>query len=213
MTKAILFDFWGTLAETGIGSPTKQVKEILNIKMPFSEYVTLMEKAMMTSKFDSLKDAFRNVCKEFKIDSDEEKLEELIGMWNKSWMLAKPYEEVVEALEKLKKNYKLILISNTDCFSTDQVLNKFGLRSLFDAIFLSYDIHLIKTDRNFFKHILRVMDLNAEDCLVVGDSIQSDIMAAKKVGLRAVLIDRKNTRNFHLKIENLKELELFLTNE
>ena len=88
MIKAIIFDFWGTLVENGVRSPTKQVQEILQIRVPFSEYVTRMENAMMTRQFSSLRDAFENLCVEFKIHPESQQIEELVGMWNKSWMLA-----------------------------------------------------------------------------------------------------------------------------
>src|SRR3989344_5406856 len=149
MVKAIIFDFWGTLVENGVWSPIKQVQQILNINMPFSEYVGRMEQAMMTQKFDSLREAFEAVCEEFKVECNEEKMEALIGMWNKSWMLAKPYEEVQEELRKLKEEYKLILVSNPDNFSINQVLDKFQLREYFDYVFLSYEAGLLKTDPKF----------------------------------------------------------------
>src|SRR3989344_2881891 len=117
MVKAIIFDFWGTLVENGVWSPIKQVQQILNLDLSFSDYVSRMELAMMTKKFDSLKEAFQAVCEEFAVSCTEEKMEQLIGTWNKSWMLAKPYEEVQEELDNLKKEYKLILVSNTDNLS------------------------------------------------------------------------------------------------
>jgi len=208
--EAILFDFWGTLVENGVWSPIKQVKDILGLRMPFSDYVVRMEKAMMRSEFPTLKEAFESVCREFEVECDEEKLEKLIGMWNKSWMLAQPYEEVVEELQKLRENYKLFLVSNTDSFSVNQVLDKFKLRELFDETFLSYNLGLIKTDPGFFKRVLDKTGLNSESCIVVGDSIQSDMIAAKNAGIKAILIDRKNTRDFQPKIKNLKELDIFL---
>ena len=51
MVKAIIFDFWGTLVENGVWSPIKQVKQILDIDVPFSEYVVRMEKAMIPALF------------------------------------------------------------------------------------------------------------------------------------------------------------------
>lgn len=210
MVKAILFDFWGTLAENGIWSPIKQVKNILEIDLPFSEYVVRMEQAMMTSKFTDLKEAFLKVCTEFSLPPDEDKIEQLVGLWNKSWMLAQPYPEVKEILQQLKSKYQLILVSNTDCFSINKVLDKFELKSYFDRIFLSYELGLIKTDKNFLKHVLSEMDLDVNDCVLVGDSIQSDIIPAKRIGINAILIDRKNTRDFHPKMKDLKELEKVL---
>ena len=175
MVKAILFDFWGTLVENGVWSPVKQIKSILNIKIPFTDYIVRMEQAMMTKEFNSLKEAFENVCNEFNVPIEEEKIDQLIGMWNKSWMLAYPYEEVKETLTKLREKYQIILVSNTDNFSVLQVLEKFEMNNLFDKKFLSPQIGLIKTNQNFFKHVLNDLNLNVEDCVMVGDSIQSDI--------------------------------------
>lgn len=210
MVKAIIFDFWGTLVENGVWSPTKQVKDILKIDVPFSEYIVRMEKAMMTRNFNSLKEAFENVCHEFNLPCTEDKVEQLIGMWNKSWMLAKPYEEVKEELEKLQKEYKLILISNTDCFSINQVLEKFQLRPLFERIFFSYELGKIKTEEKFLQEVLKKTKLKVEDCIMVGDSILSDMEAAKNAGIKGVLIDRKEQQHFHPKIRNLKELASIL---
>ncbi|MBT5924546.1 HAD family hydrolase [Candidatus Woesearchaeota archaeon] len=152
MKKVILFDFWGTLVENGVWSPIKQVRNMLQIRLPFPEYVVRMERAMMTEKFSSLKEAFESVCKEFSIEPNKERIEALVGMWNSSWMLAQPYQEVKDTLTKLKEKYSLVLISNTDSFSIENVLDKFELRDFFDTIFLSYKVGMIKTDSNFLKH-------------------------------------------------------------
>ncbi|MDP3734278.1 MAG: HAD family hydrolase [Nanoarchaeota archaeon] len=210
MVKAVLFDFWGTLVENGVHSPIKQVRSILKITVPFSEYVIRMERVMMTSNHHSLRDAFIAVCKEFSIQCNEQLLEKLIGMWNKSWMLAQPYEEVQEVLERLGKKYTLILISNTDSFSIEKVMEKFNLGSYFKKIFFSYKVGMLKGERNFLKQVVDETGLKIEDCVVVGDSIQSDMMAAKRIGMKAVLLDRRETRDFYPKVKDLKELENIL---
>lgn len=213
MVKAILFDFWGTLAEQGIWSPVKQVKNILQIEIPFSEYIIRMEQVLMGQSFPSLKEAFEELGREFNLEIEPEKKEELIGLWNKSWMLAQPYPETEEVLKELKEKYRLVLISNTDCFSLPQVLDKFELRGLFEKIFLSYEIGAIKTDKIFLQRVLASLNLRPEDCLLVGDSIQSDIMPARRAGLKAVLVDRKNNRDYHPKIKTLKDLSQFLSQD
>ncbi len=209
MVKAILFDFWGTLVENGTWSPLKQLKDILRIGLPFSEYITRVEKAMMTSKFVGLKDAFEAVCQEFKINPSEEQVEQLIGLWNKSWMLAKPYLDTEKELLKLAGNYKIILVSNTDCFSVPRVLTKFKMEKLFFKMYLSFEHNLLKGE-DLLQKILDENNLQVEDCVFVGDSIESDIEAAKSVGMKAILIDRRDRREFETKIKNLGELEKFL---
>ncbi len=211
MTKTILFDFWGTLVEQGVWSPVKQVRNVLGIGMPFAEYITRMETAFMTQSFPSLKEGFENVFFEFGLSPQEEKIENLIGMWNKSWMLAEPYPETKEVLKKLRENHKLILVCNADNFSVNQVLDKFGLRELFDNIFFSYELGLIKTNKLFFQTILKQLNLTPEECILVGDSIQSDIIPGRRADLEVVLVDRKNHRDFHPKIKSLEDLEKIIS--
>lgn len=207
MAQAIIFDFWGTLVEQGVWSPIKQVKKVLEIDLPFPEYVDRMEHAFMTSTFNNLKEAFEAVCREFKVEPEEEKIEQLIGLWNKSWILAKPYPETEQALAELKERYRLILMSNTDCFSVNSVLEKYNLSTFFEEKFFSYQLNLIKTDKLFLKQVLTKSNLMPSEVLVVGDSIQSDIIPAKRLGIKAILMDRNNTRDFSPKIKDLKELE------
>ena len=210
MVKAIFFDFWGTLVENGVWSPIKQVKNILRINLPFPEYVVRMEKAMMTQAFPSLKEAFQAICTEFSLEADDKQMDELIGIWNKSWMLAHPYEEVEKVLEELQTKYDLYLISNTDSTSILNVIEKFSLDQYFKKKFLSFDLGTIKTDPEFLETVLRETKLKKEECMVVGDSLQSDVIAAEKAGIKAVLVDRRDKRDFHLKIKNLNELKEIL---
>lgn len=203
--KAIIFDFWGTLVNTGVWSPVKQVRNILGIKVAFPEYIVRMEKAMMTKKFDSLQEAFESVCKEFKLQCEPRRLDSLIGMWNKSWMLAQPYEEVASTLSDLNE-YQLILVSNTDSMSIPKVLEKFELDKYFQKKYFSFERNALKTEKKFMEHVLKDLQLKPEDCLFVGDSIQSDMKAAELVGIKGVLIDRKNQRDFNPKINNLQEI-------
>ena len=210
MTKAILFDLWGTLVETGVRSPLKRAKEILQIELPFSDYVLRMEKVMMARPFPDLKEAFLAVAQEFAVPCNDEQLELLIGMWNKSWMLARPYAEVRDVLAELQGQYILILVSNTDCFSVAKVLEKWELSKYFNSIYLSCETGLLKTDPALFEKIFQDHQLTKEDCLLVGDSLESDMRAAQNAGIRSVLVDPRNTREFEPKIKNLLQLDRYL---
>tara|TARA_Y100000310_G_scaffold89923_1_gene87043 strand:- start:10426 stop:11058 length:633 start_codon:yes stop_codon:yes gene_type:complete len=210
MTKTILFDFWGTLVENGVWSPIKQVRNILQIREPFSDYVIKMENAFMTKPHSSLKEGFQEVAAAFNIDAPEDVIDELVGLWNKSWMLAKPYPEVEEILKRLKETHQLVLISNTDCNSILNVLEKFKLEQYFDHRFLSFEVGKIKTDPEFLQQVITELKLNEEDCILVGDSVLSDIKCAEQAGIKSVLIDRRNRRDHDPKISTLRELEKYL---
>ena len=61
-----------------------------------------------------------------------------------------------------------------------------------------------------FYKILNDLNLKPEECVMIGDSIQSDMVSSKSCGLTSVLIDRKNMRDYHPKIKTLDELEKVL---
>jgi HAD superfamily hydrolase (TIGR01549 family) len=212
MAKAILFDFWGTLIENGVfPSPVRQVKNILRLyDLPFPQFILQFEKAMMTSKFDNLYKAFEAVCEEFKIRPDQLKLDILVGMWNKNRMLAKPFPETLEVLERLKKTHKLILVSNTDSISVSSVIEKYNLAGYFDSIYLSCDLGQLKSNPLMFEQILEKEALSKEDAIMVGDSIESDLLAAEKAGMKGVLIDRQGRREHPNRVASLAEVEKFL---
>ena len=167
MVKVLLFDFWGTLVEQGVHSPIKQVRNLLQINLPFSDYVVRMERAMMSKEFSGLREAFQSVCHEFQIQCPEEVMEELVGMWNKSWMLAHPYPEVENTLTYLQQNYTLALVSNTDSISVRKVLEKYNLQKYFKHCFFSFEMGLLKTDPDFLSRALEQLKVGGDDCVLI----------------------------------------------
>ena len=207
MTKLIIFDFWGTLIENGVKpSPSKQVRYFLRLRMPFSEFVVRFEKAFMTKKFDSLKEGFQEVTDAFDKRVPDFVYEKLVGMWNKFSILSKPFDDTIEALEDLKKDYKLALLSNTDNFSLRQVMDKYDLEKYFDHIFLSCETGILKSDPESYRRVLEDMGVDAKDALMVGDSPQSDLVSAEKAGVPAVLVDRRGWSEDYPKVSSLKGL-------
>ncbi|MBN1792859.1 HAD family hydrolase [Candidatus Woesearchaeota archaeon] len=213
MVKGIIFDFWGTLVENGIHpSPVNQVKYILRLRMPFKEFVVRFEEAMMTREYADLNEAFTAVCEEFRIPPNKYILERLVGMWNKNEFLGKPFFEVIDILEYLKsQGLKIALISNTNP-TIMRVIEKYKLDQYFDAQILSYKEGKLKTDPELFQKALGEIGLKAKDVIMIGDSIQTDIIGAKNAGLRAILIDRMNKRDYQPKIRNLRELKELVEN-
>lgn len=213
MVKAILFDFWGTLVENGIfPSPVRQAKYILRLqKVPFPDYITRFEKSFMTQKFDSLTEAFQNVIDEFELNPPSFVNEKLVGMWNKNMLLCKPFADTLSNLEKLKKKYKIVLISNTDQFTIKQVIDKFGLKDYFDEMIFSHDLGILKNDSEMFETALKKVGVKPEDAVMVGDSMESDIRGAEKAGIKAILIDRRDKREYNHKIVTLNDLQKMIT--
>jgi len=206
MVKIIMFDLQGTLVENGVyPSPIKQVKAILRINAPFSDFVMRFENAFVTKQHPSLKDAFIAVCEEFQILPKEYIIDKLVGLWNTNKLLAKMYPDVIPALTELKSKYKLVLVANIDCFSKDMV-ERFKLNEYFDKILLSCDAGLLKNNKEFYTSMIEEYGLPPEDMVMVGDSIESDMNTARDLGIKGILVDRKNRREFTPKVLLLTEL-------
>lgn len=209
MIKTIIFDFWGTVVENGVyPSPVRQAKDIMELyNMQFPEFIVNFEQALMTKKFKDLYEGFTVVCEAFNVEPKKEMLDSLVGMWNKNTILAKPFPETTKVLEELGKDYKLVLMSNTDCFSLNSVLEKHDLKKYFKKIFLSFETGMLKTDPEMFEIAMKKLRAKKEESLMVGDSIESDVMAARAAGIKAVLVDRRDRREFSSKITNLEQLK------
>lgn len=212
MIKAVLFDFWGTLVEIGVfPSPVKQVRNILGLhRLHYRKYIVLLESALMLGESEDLYAAFTKVCETFRREPTQEVLDELVGMWNKNKLLAKPFSDTERTLETLRKQYKVALVSNSDCFSVKAVIEKYGLDKFFDATILSYEIGHLKIDPEMFTAALDRLGVKPHEAVMIGDSINSDIRSAQHAGVNAILIDRRGRgyQDIPYVVESLDELPL-----
>jgi len=205
MVKAVLFDFWGTLAENGTRSPTREAQKIVRARMHYREFIVPFEEAFFTTKWATQEEGFRAVFERFNLVPHPIALEKLVGLWNKNKLLATLYPDTEEVLKTLKeKGFKLGLLSNTDNFSVDFVLDKFKLRDYFDVVVLSYDVGMLKTNPEMFKIALEKLDIKPEEAIMVGDSLETDIPGAKAAGVEAILVDRRGMREYTPKVSELK---------
>lgn len=206
--KGVLFDFWGTLVENGVfPSPVSQVKYFLRLRdIRFHDYIVRFEKVFMTSKLSSLTEGFEKVCAEFNVSPPSWVIDKMVGMWNKNRLLARPFPETEEVLGRLSAEYKLGLISNTDAFSIEPLLEKFSLSKYFSAVTLSCNEGYLKIDKELYHKNLKLLGLKPEDVVMVGDSMESDVRSAENAGIRAILVDRRDKREYKNRITSLNEL-------
>jgi HAD superfamily hydrolase (TIGR01549 family) len=211
MIKGVIFDFWGTLVEQGTYSPLRQTYKLLRVRMPFSPFVVKFEDVFMRKKYQDQATAFREACKTFNIDCKPFIVDRLIGVWNSCKLLAKPYAETLDVLKELKeKGLKLALSSNSPFDNVEPVLEKCDMAKYFDSIKISWETGKLKHEAVTFESILRKLGLDKSEVLMVGDSLETDINGAEKVGIKAILVDRKGRREYEHIIRDLSELKEFI---
>jgi HAD superfamily hydrolase (TIGR01549 family) len=216
--KVILFDLWGTLIQNGsFPSPTKQTRRMLRVRMPYGDFVKKFESALMLKKYDDLNHGFEQVLKAFELEENEDLVERLVGMWNKNKIFAKIFDDTKETLSILKeKGYKIGIIGNNDCF-IKSLLERFAISDYFDYTFFSYEIKELKGHQEFYQKVFDKIKADIdetnfvkENIIVVGDSLISDIEGAKEFGIRAILIDRKDSRSYEDKVLRLSDIPKLL---
>ncbi len=211
MAKGVLFDFWGTLIEQGTYSPLIQSYRLLRINLEFSPFVVQFEETVMKTKFEDQAEGFKAVCEAFGVEPKPHIIDQMIGIWNKNKLLAKPYPETLAVLKSLKdKGLKLAIISNSIHGAIETVIDKYELAQYFDHIFISCETGKLKQEPGSFDAVIKELGLKKNEVIMVGDAMQTDIAGAEAAGITAVLVDRRDKREYKNKVRSLNELEQFL---
>ena len=99
-------------------------------------------------------------------------------------MIEKPIElldGVEEVLQKLKKNYTLIVATKGDLLDQERKLEKSGLLQYFHHI----EVMSEKKEADYQK-LIRHLDIQPRELLMVGNSLKSDILPVLKIGASAI---------------------------
>ena len=70
----------------------------------------------------------------------------------------------------------------------------------------SFKTGILKTEVAAMDAMLSELGVTKTEAVVVGDSVESDMAGAQAVGVKGILIDRRNKREFSPKIADLREL-------
>ena len=98
-------------------------------------------------------------------------------------------------LEWLRPKYQLALISNFDHGPTARtILDRAGMSSLFDLIVISEEIGQRKPHPAIFQTACTELQITPAEAIFIGDSPTIDIAGAKRVGMKAIWLNRKGER-------------------
>ncbi len=102
-------------------------------------------------------------------------------MWCDIFALNK---DVANLIRKLKRNYRLILLSNTDELHFEHIKNRYKVIDIFDAHVLSYKVGYSKPNPLIFLNALRKAKTLPFNCLYF-DDIPQFVYVARLMGIRA----------------------------
>lgn len=191
---------------------------ILNIDVPLAslsfaklsgreqaEIISLFKEKDLFRQFETGtldESGFRSYIRELLTNPEWE--DEIIDTaWN-SLLLDIPVERV-ELLKKLRGKYKLFLLSNTSSIHITQV-NKIleeatgvkKLDELFDKVYLSYEMGLMKPDPKIYQDVLDEQGLAAGETLFLDDNADN-IAGAATLGIQTIHVCKPTTILEYLK--------------
>ncbi|MGC9363866.1 MAG: HAD family hydrolase [Fidelibacterota bacterium] len=105
----------------------------------------------------------------------------LIDIWQK------PFEEipdVCELIPVLKRQVRLILLSNTNELHIRAVRRITDILDEFDALVLSYEVRSRKPEAAIYHKALEIAGHDVSECLFV-DDLMDNVRAARRLGIRS----------------------------
>jgi len=183
-SKAIIFDLGAVILNIDYQKTIDGFTK-LGIKKAATLYSKKVQKNLF-HKIETGKISKQKFLTELRKQTDNANIKLIEQAWN-SMLLDLP-EERLELIKKLKSNYEIYLLSNTNTIHIEAFKKKLGnvkwlsFCNLFDKMYLSHDLGLRKPDVKIFKYILKEQKLKAEEVFFIDDSPQH-ISSAKKLGI------------------------------
>lgn len=102
------------------------------------------------------------------------------------------FPDTLRCLKSLKEQYKLAIITNgLYCLQMEKIQSS-NLSGYFDNIIISGELGYAKPKEQIFAEALIRCNVKKEQAIMVGDSIESDILGANNFGIKAIWINRLN---------------------
>ncbi|MEF8819587.1 MAG: HAD family hydrolase [Haloferacaceae archaeon] len=190
----VLFDCWGTLFTTAPASgpavPMYVLAEGLGVE-PDAAFRDAYEEAFMLARHDGYERPVRRLARAVGAEPGETRVASLVDRLERLEAAQVAYDDALPAVERLRdRGAALALVTNTDATSLARLRERFPVDEAFDAVVASYEVGALKPAPAMFETALDRVGADAGEAAMVGDSPGSDVRAARRLGLRAVLVDR-----------------------
>jgi HAD superfamily hydrolase (TIGR01549 family) len=188
--RAIVFDLWNTLAYND-----HRPNPIIALGRAFGllgrpGWTKALENSLMLRPLSGIEEGIACLSRDLGLQLPAEEVERLARLWNEACGRTRLFEDVPGTLRDLSARLPLGLLSNTQSFDLD-FLEEGVLGSAFQARILSCHAGLLKPDPELFRRMAGRLRLDPAEILMVGDNLQDDVLAAEAVGMRAVLVRRR----------------------
>jgi len=119
--------------------------------------------------------------------------EQIDHAWNRFLVDIAPQK--LELLRKLRKQYRVFMLSNTNKIHFDYMVHHsfdgksgYSMSDYFEKCYLSYELHLSKPDKAIFEAVICDANVIPQESLFLDDNLQN-IRCAKELGFHTYFVD------------------------
>ncbi|XP_058507260.1 N-acylneuraminate-9-phosphatase [Solea solea] len=191
--KAILFDLDNTLIDTNRagGVAIQKTSELMKTTLGLdddtaSSICNKYKQKLFHANFDPA--AGRSID-DVRVGHWEESIQETVGNASTASLAAQCYSlwkssrleflslspQVCDLLKQLRSRYKLLLLTNGEAQSQKEKVQAVKCEDFFDAIVIAGDYTEQKPFLSIFTLCFNMLGVEAQDCVMVGDSLDTDI--------------------------------------
>lgn len=131
---------------------------------------------------------FARILWRLKAKVDDETLNAIVNMLeNKPYEL---YSDAAEAIPTAKTHgFKTAIVTTIACFQFKEAIQP--IKEYIDFIMTGYEAGCDKSNPRMYLKVLDVLNVKPQEAIMIGDDVQLDILLPKRLGINAMLLDRK----------------------
>lgn len=207
-TPFLFFDCWSTLFTADLAEDFSRITSLLDVPYNTAS-IKAFEAATMTRPELDLRPGVRQFMASLGRPADEAVLAAIIEILEAGFGRQRPYGDTLLALRKLRKTYRLGLVTNSSRAAFEHLAGAYELYARFDVVAPSYEVGAVKPDRRIYDYALAQAGVPAAHAVMIGDSPSDDYAGALQAKFGgAILLDRRQRHPGHAhRITELSGLE------
>ncbi|AWP14363.1 putative N-acylneuraminate-9-phosphatase [Scophthalmus maximus] len=203
--KAVLFDLDNTLIETSRagGAAMRKTSELLKTTLGLDDNTTgvICDKFKQKLFHEQFDPAAGRSIDDVRVGHWEESIQETVSgsrtpslaaqcysMWKNSRLeVLSLSPQIRDLLRQLRSRYKLLLLTNGEAQTQREKVEAVGCEEFFDAIVIGGEHAEQKPFASIFTLCFNTLGVEAQDCVMVGDSLDTDIQGGFDARVRATV--------------------------
>lgn len=210
-SRAVVFDLFGTIAppfsRTRYEQMMRSVASCLGVEPgTFRELWIANAPDLLAGRILSSEVSLRRVAERLRVawtDDDLQSALEIISDFVRGSLVAAPAH--LDMVDRLRRDgFRVGLLSNCSP-DVPRLWSETALADRFDATCFSCAIGAMKPAPEAYLEICRRLGVDPADCLYIGDGSDDELTAARRLGMRAVLVRSSTTDTYDVRRRDVEE--------